>query len=153
MALMKLDEKRFPLPQISHLIANQLFKEQNYQDARYYYLNSAAFGQSNAADMLIEQHQKEGHASEIDLFITQYVLQTLSRTRVSAVSSANSTGTDKDPSTIDLPQIPTRSVEHQYAIKVFVAYVTKHPLIGSQRPSFPFPLLNFVYLLLIAIAR
>lgn len=153
MAVMKLDDKRFPLPYINHLIANQLFKEQNYQDARYYYLNSAAYGKSNAADMLIEQHQKEGHPNEIDLFITQFVLQTLGRARAATVSSANTLGTDKDPSTIDLLDIKTRSIEHGYAITVFTAYVTRHPSIGVQRPMFPFPLLNFIYLLLIAVAR
>lgn len=47
--------------------------EKNYGSARYHYLRSEDGG--GCADMLVELHLLRGYPSEIDLFLTQAVLQ------------------------------------------------------------------------------
>ena len=67
---------------VSKGVSHQLIKcqqgygvvsEHNYTQARYHYLHSED-GQGCAA-MLLEYHTIQGYASEVDLFITQAVLQ------------------------------------------------------------------------------
>lgn len=153
MELSKLDDGRFPIAQINHLIAKQLFKEENYKDSRYFFLNSAAYGKADAADLLIAQHMKEGDPSYVDIHLAHFVLQVLAQTRPTSVSASSSLNTNKDPNQVDLNQIKARSVEHDYAIKVFQAYTSKHPLLATKGQFNSYPLLNFIHLILISIAR
>lgn len=49
------------------------FPEHNYPQARYHYLHS--MDGKGCAAMLLEYHVQQGYPSEVDLFITQAVLQ------------------------------------------------------------------------------
>ncbi|KXJ14956.1 Golgi to ER traffic protein 4 homolog [Exaiptasia diaphana] len=75
------------------------------------------------AKMLIEFATTRGYPGEQDLFITQTVLQFLC-----------------------LPNATTASI-------VFFEYTNLHPDFTGKKPPFPKPLLNFVWLLLLAIQR
>ncbi|KAK3754427.1 hypothetical protein QZH41_009211, partial [Actinostola sp. cb2023] len=75
------------------------------------------------AKMLIEFTTTRGYPGEQDLFITQTVLQFLC-----------------------LPNTSTASI-------VFFKYTNLHPDLSCKQPPFPKPLLNFLWLLLMAIER
>lgn len=96
------------------------FSETNYHMARYHFIRSddmKSFG-----SMLVEVQVELGFRSEIDLFITQAVLQLLC-IRNSTVASS-----------------------------LFDSYIEDHPLL-SNGPPYKYPLLNFTWLLLLAIQR
>uniref|UniRef100_A0A0P4WP96 Golgi to ER traffic protein 4 homolog n=1 Tax=Scylla olivacea TaxID=85551 RepID=A0A0P4WP96_SCYOL len=104
-------------PRLHQLLAQTLWKEKNYGSARYHYLRSEDGG--GCADMLVELHLLRGYPSEIDLFLTQAVLQYLCLQKKVAAS------------------------------EVFETYTKTHPTITKQRgPPFILPLLNFLWLLL-----
>ncbi|XP_044758364.1 Golgi to ER traffic protein 4 homolog [Coccinella septempunctata] len=98
-------------PFLHQCIAEIYWKEKNYSQARHHYMLSND-GES-CAKMLIEYHMKYGYRRELDLFITQAVLQYL---------SLNNLGT---------------------ANEVFETYVAQHPLIKRNKIPFSEPLLNF----------
>ncbi|XP_042205789.1 Golgi to ER traffic protein 4 homolog [Homarus americanus] len=104
-------------PRLHQLLAQTLWKEKNYGSARYHYLRSEDGG--GCANMLVELHLLRGYPSEVDLFLTQAVLQYLCLQKKVAAS------------------------------EVFETYTKKHPNITKQRgPPFLLPLLNFLWLLL-----
>ncbi|XP_071521488.1 Golgi to ER traffic protein 4 homolog [Panulirus ornatus] len=104
-------------PRLHQLLAQTLWKEKNYGSARFHYLRSEDGG--GCADMLVELHLLRGYPSEVDLFLTQAVLQYLCLQKKVAAS------------------------------EVFETYTKKHPNITKQRgPPFILPLLNFLWLLL-----
>ncbi|KAK7003648.1 Golgi to ER traffic protein 4 [Biomphalaria glabrata] len=92
--------------------------ERNYPQARYHYIHST--DGVACAQMLLEFHTAHGYPSEVDMFITQAVLQYLC---LQNKATAN---------------------------ECFEQYTQKHPGI-CQRPPFSLPLLNFIWLLLIAL--
>ncbi|CAG5125253.1 unnamed protein product [Candidula unifasciata] len=92
--------------------------ERNYPQARYHYIHST--DGEGCARMLLEFHTTQGYPSEVDLFITQAVLQYLC-----------------------LQNKATASV-------CFEVYTQRHPGIDTG-PPFSLPLLNFIWLLLIAL--
>ncbi|XP_034249152.1 Golgi to ER traffic protein 4 homolog [Thrips palmi] len=62
-------------PQLHRFIAQIFWREKNYVLARYHFLHST--DGSSFAMMLVEIHTRQGYPSEVDLFITQVVLQYL----------------------------------------------------------------------------
>lgn len=105
-------------PQLHQAVANMYWRETNYHMARYHFIRSddmKSFG-----SMLVEVQVELGFRSEIDLFITQAVLQLLC-IRNSTVASS-----------------------------LFDSYIEDHPLL-SNGPPYKYPLLNFTWLLLLAI--
>lgn len=78
---------------------------------------------SGCGKMLIEFHASKGLSSEVDLFIVSTVLQYL---------------------------VLKKHVTAAWALK---AYTENHPQINSQKPPFRHPLLNFIWLLLLAIEQ
>ena len=104
--------------------------------------------------MLIELQQKQSKASESDLFIAQFVLQTLIRCKRNNIRKPESVeDATADPNSLDLIKVQPRCDEHQYAITVFLAYTAEHPQIKSTKSPFKLPMLNFIFLLLISIGR
>ena len=77
----------------------------------------------NMGSMLVEIQVELGLHSEIDLFVTQAVLQILC---IRNIGIANA---------------------------LFDNYLELHPLLTTSRPPFKFPLLNFTWMLLIALQR
>ncbi|GFO06780.1 Golgi to er traffic protein 4 homolog [Plakobranchus ocellatus] len=96
-----------------------IFKqEQNYPQARYHYIHSC--DGEGCAQLLVEFHTSHGYSSEVDMFITQAVLQYLCLQNKTTASLC------------------------------FELYTQKHPAI-DKGPPFGLPLLNFIWLLLIAL--
>lgn len=96
-----------------------MWSEGNLEQARHHFLLSkdgAACGK-----ILIQISQEKGYNNEIDLFVTQVVMQQLCL---------------KDKNT---------------AVKTFETYTKYHPKIASSEPPFFTPLLNFIFFLLKAI--
>lgn len=106
-------------PTLHSLVAESLWKEKNYAQARYHFVHSHA-GESCAL-MLVEYSSLRGFQSEVDLFITQAVLQYLC-----------------------LSNIPSATL-------AFKIYTTNHPAISPHQPPFLMPLLNFVWFLLLTV--
>jgi len=101
-----------------------LWREKNYAQARFHLIHSNS-GESCAL-MLVEYSTARGFPSEVDLFITQAVLQYLCLSNMSTATIA------------------------------FKIYTANHPAIKATpqhdpRPPFLMPLLNFVWFLLLTI--
>lgn len=142
----------FPVAQIHSLVACQLWKEDNYKDARTHFLRSAAFGGNWAAEMLISyQLKSDGSDDEIHLLLVQFLLHLLCLAKKADPPTImeNKTADRK----IDLDSIKPRSPEHKFAITTFKYYTENHPKIDSKSDSFSIPLLNFLAFLLLAIER
>ncbi|KAF4519387.1 hypothetical protein B566_EDAN008695 [Ephemera danica] len=93
--------------------------KKNYYLARFHFLHSPD-GQG-CAKMLVELHMARGFASEVDLFITQAVLQYLCLHNKTAAALALS------------------------------SYTAQHPNIKKKNPPYLLPLLNFLWFLLQAV--
>jgi len=140
----------FPVAQIHSLVARQLWKEDNYKDARTHFLHSASFGGTWAAEMLISyQLKSNGPDDEVHLLLVQFLLQLLCLTKKAEPPTIveNKTADKK----IDLSSIKPRSPEHQFAITTFIYYTENHPKIDSKSDSFSAPLLNFLAFLLLSL--
>lgn len=101
------------------LAAQIMWSEGNIDQAHNHFIFSrdgVGFGR-----MLVELSQTKGFPSEVDLFITQAVLQQLC------------------------------VKEKACAVDTFATYTKFHPKIACCEPPFPLPLLNFVYFLLKAV--
>jgi len=94
------------------------WEERNYTQARYHYLHSR--DGEGCAQMLMEFQTSHGFPSEVDMFITQAVLQYLCL---------------QNKTTANL---------------CFEIYTQKHPKIDNG-PPYRLPLLNFIWLLLVAL--
>ncbi|CAF0741946.1 unnamed protein product [Didymodactylos carnosus] len=108
-------------PEVHERFAKILWNEKNYKDSRYHFLHS--HDGIECANMLIDLHTNYGYPSEVDLFITQVVLQYLC-----------------------LKNFHT-------AYLVFVTYVERHPLIQQPPPFHLYPILNFVWFLLLCLKK
>ncbi|CAF0930129.1 unnamed protein product [Didymodactylos carnosus] len=108
-------------PELHESFAKISWNEKNYKDSRYHFLHSC--DGIECANMLIDLHTNYGYPSEVDLFITQIVLQYLC-----------------------LKNFHT-------AYLVFVTYVERHPLIQQQAPFRLYPILNFVWFLLLCLKK
>jgi golgi to ER traffic protein 4 len=113
--------------------------EKNYFLARFHFMHSP--DGRNCAKMLVELHVARGFSNEIDLFITQAVLQW-------------------DFIFLDV-EISTNDYIFRYlclqnknaAILAFTSYTANHPNIMKKNPPFLMPMLNFLWFLLQAIER
>jgi len=111
-------------PSLHSTIGECLWKEKNYAQARFHFVHSHS-GESCGL-MLVEYSTSRGFPSEVDLFITQAVLQYLC-----------------------LSNLPTATV----AFKIYTANhpgirSPSEPPVSNPRPPFLMPLLNFVWFLL-----
>lgn len=88
--------------------------------ARYHFIRSDDM--ENLGSMLVEIQVELGYKSEIDLFVTQAVLQVLCLRNLTVANA------------------------------LFQNYLIQHPLLDSS-PPFKYPLLNFTWMLLVAIQR
>lgn len=98
---------------------NFIFIENNYSQSRYHFIRS--HDGELCAHMLVEYHLNCGYPSEVDLFITQTVLQFL-------------------------------CYKNGQTAKILLKhYIDIHPSIKEAQPPFKFPLVNFIWFLLLAI--
>lgn len=147
---LKLDPRKFDLSLIHHNLAIVLFQEKNFPEARYHFLHAGPKSGAECAQMLVEYQVSSASSAEVDLFIVQFVLQVLClkdgpiRPPISQYSC----------DTLRLPADESegrRSSQEQLASLTLRFYVEKHPRIGTSMPPFKYPLINFVWLLLIAL--
>lgn len=137
-----------------NVLASKFWQKKDYTNARYHFLHCANL--ENAQDiavMLVEFQCKNAYKSEVDLFITQFVLQLLclqcpldpprlpnqNCRKQNTVASPNATVSRKTISTI-------KSI----AEKIFLSYTLRHPSLNQVDIPFPsLPLLNFTYFIII----
>ena len=143
----------FPVAQIHSLIARQLWKEDNYKDARTHFLHSASFGGTWTAEMLISyQLKSNGPDDEVHLLLVQFLLQLLCLSK--KVEPAIVTENKPKVKNVDLLAIKPRSPEHQFAITTFIYYTDHHPKIDAKTDSsYSAPLLNFLVFLLLSLEK
>lgn len=146
---LKLDPKYFDIPQIHHRFAVSLWQENNLTEARYHFLHSSPEAGSDCATLLIQYQVTQGVKSEADLFITQFILQLL---------CARSTVCEQNPPNIQKNDLKLEngtiiSLQQALANKTLQIYTANHPQIRKNCPPFIYPLVNFVWLLLLAIQR
>ncbi|XP_037074704.1 Golgi to ER traffic protein 4 homolog [Pollicipes pollicipes] len=106
-------------PDLHQAIGKVLWKEGDLAGARYHLIRSDD-GQT-CARLLVDLHTQRGAADEIDLFITQAVLQYLALKNSHAAAAC------------------------------FAGYLKWHPLVQADAPPFTLPLFNFLHYLLKAV--
>ena len=151
---MKLDSSVFDKGLIHHNLAIVLFQEKNYADARYHFLHSSSISGRECGQMLVEYQVSQASPLEVDLFITQFILQVLCVKPVDLVEGSmqslreavNSDSND----TFCLPSL-SRSQQHALAKTTLQFYVLRHPKISKECPPFGFPLLNYCWFLLMSV--
>ncbi|KAM3964436.1 Golgi to ER traffic protein 4 homolog [Aphomia sociella] len=117
-----MDSNKKGHPLLHKKIAEVYWKEKKYTAAHRHFLHSS--DGSAYASMLVELHTTKGLRSEIDLFITQAVLQFLCLRNI------------------------------QMATETFDKYTESHPSLKKDKgPPYLFPLLNFLWFLLRAIEQ
>jgi len=119
------DKRDYPSghPRLHQLLAYEFWKIKKYPESRHHFLYS--FDGRGCGQMLADFHHERGFVREIDLFIVGTVLQYLTLKK------------------------------HIAAAVALQSYAHKHPKISSSKgggnPPFKHPLMNFVWLLLLAI--
>lgn len=150
---LKLDASRFDISLIHHNFAIVLFREKNFPEARYHFLHSAPSSGSECAQMLIEYQVSSASPSEVDLFIVQFILQLLCL-KTSAIRPPVREHTCDIlclPAVTSSEQHDQRSPQETLATVTLRFYAEKHPRISCSSPPFKYPLINFIWLLLIAL--
>ena len=147
---LKLDASRFDISLIHHNFAIVLFREKNFPESRYHFLHSASSSGAECAQMLIEYQVSSASPSEVDLFIVQFILQLLCL-KTTAIRPPVS------EHTCDILRLPAsgeheqRSPQETLATVTLRFYAEKHPRISCTSPPFKYPLINFAWLLLVAL--
>lgn len=148
---LKLDPNHFDVPQIHHRFAVTLWQEGNFSDSRYHFLHSSPQAGSDCATLLIQYQISKGLNSEADLFIVQFILQLLCARTACRDQPSNFSLTQKND--LKLDNVAILSLQQALANNTLQIYTANHPKIRKDCPPFMFPLLNFVWLLLLAIQR
>lgn len=161
---LKLDSRIIDIPEIHRQFALILLKEKHYAEARYHFIHSASSMSHGpppgpeAGLLLIEYHLSQGWKNEVDLFITQFVLQLLaikpvkiSNPSVLVKSSPNQPDCKclSDLSLTLDANLPLRSAQHSLAVITLKTYTSKHLSIKKEEPPFQFPLINFIWFLVL----
>lgn len=161
---LKLDSRLFDIPEIHRQFGLVLLKEKYYTEARYHFIHSASSLShgpppgTEAATLLIQYHVTSGLKNEVDLFVTQFILQLLaikpaliSSPSVSGTPVSNSPGvkTLNDLSLALDESLPLRSAQHSLAVITLKTYTSQHPSIRKNQPPFEFPLINFIWFLVL----
>jgi len=151
-AALKLETSVFDISLIHNQFALILWKEKNYPESRYHFLRSPATSGDECARMLIEYQVSCGSNTETDLFIAQFILQLLClRTSFRMTSESIQNNNSDVEKLLSLDNVQVQSLQHAYASKALQSFTTRHPRIRQNRPPYAQPLLNFLWLLLIAI--
>lgn len=146
---LKLDANYFDIPQIHYRFAVALWQENNLIEARYHFLHSSPEAGSDCATLLIQYQVTRGVESEADLFITQFILQLLCAH--TPVHQEVPPGIQKND--LKLENGTIISLQQALANQTLQIYTANHPQIRKTCPPFIYPLVNFVWLLLLAIQR
>jgi golgi to ER traffic protein 4 len=126
-------------------VGKQLWCEQRYSAARPHLLcsnNGQIIGY-----FLVEVHQQYGYSSEVDLFITQAVLQCLCMQKFAVATLAFCTYTRRHPHLLSDHIKSTIGISNAQEGQ---SQLVRHPL---GPPFEAFPLLNFIWFLMLAIKK
>lgn len=146
---LKLEPNHFDIPQIHYHLAVVLWQEKNFAEARYHFLHSSPEAGRDCATLLIEYQISRGSTSEVDVFISQFILQLLcARTALRGQKSLPQVDPRND---LKLDNVTIVSTQQALANETLQSYTANHPQIRKPCPPFMYPLVNFVWLLLLAI--
>ena len=161
---LKLDASRFDVSHVHRNFAIILFREKNFPEARYHFLHSDPCAGEECADLLVQYQISSNSPLEVDLFVTQFILQLLClRTCKIRPPDENydifnglslpdeNSDAGEEAGDADAAHATGRSVPACLAMITLRFYVQKHPQINVSKPPFKHPLLNFIWLLLCAL--
>lgn len=136
---------------LHEVLATQFWQTKDLASSRYHYLHCASLlNAKDVADLLVSYQTASANSSEVDLFITQFILQFLclqspidppnqKKTTPSAPSSRLSVNYCKR----------SRSEIKLIAEKIFSTYTLQHPCLSQVCVPFSsLPLLNFTYFII-----
>lgn len=129
------------------VLAIKFWEHKEVVSSRYHYLHCASIDNAQEiARLLVEYQSGSASKSEIDLFITQFILQFLclqSPLDSPKLSNQKSVTATTPQAAINRK---TRSVIKSIAEKIFRSYTLKHPLLSQVcLPFSSLPLLNFTH--------
>lgn len=140
---------------LHNVIATKYWQLKQYVNARYHFLHCANTDNAlDVAHLLIEFHLQGGLKSEVDLFITQFILQFLCLqspldppiTEQSRPCSHQHNSSN--PSNITVSR-KSRSTIKLIAERIFSEYALKHPSLGKiEIPFNSLPLLNLTHFII-----
>lgn len=136
---------------LHEVLASKFWQNNDVISSRYHYLHCASLENAQEIARLLVEYQSTGASySEIDLFITQFILQFLClQCPLDAPKLPNQKST-ATPSQTAIGR-KTRNVIKSIAEKIFTSYTLKHPVLSPLLGCIPFsslPLLNFTYFII-----
>lgn len=136
---------------LHNILANKFWQHKDFVNGRYHYLRCASLENAeNIAQLLIEYQTLSATKSEIDLFITQFILQLLCLQSPLDPPTKQSNEKQKPDTNIGNKVIrKTRKTIKIITEKIFMFYTLNHPLLNqSCIPYSNYPLLNFTYFII-----
>lgn len=134
------------------ILAKNFWQNKNLPNSRYNYLHCANLENArDIAQLLVEYHLESANKDEIDLFLTQFILQFLCLQKISDQQpSAGSSNQQKSvSSTLTCANPKTRSSIKNIAEKIFTSYLLEHPQLSQESvPYTSLPLLNFTHFII-----
>lgn len=149
-----LDHKLLNTCLLHQVMAQKFWAHKDFVNCRYHYLHCASI--ENAPDIakfLVQYHTSSASISELDLFITQFILQFLClQTPLDPPKNPNnqrnnnSAAINQSHSSINRK---TRNAIKRIVEIIFSSYTLKHPLLADvSAPFSSSPLLNFTHFII-----
>jgi hypothetical protein len=140
---------------LHEVLANRFYQVKDYANARYHFLHSACKGKE-VIHLLVDFQQERGTRSEVDLFITQFVLQFLClQNPIDSPVVSTASGQSRHQRNNVAPPNLTVSRKSLRVIKqtvsdIFVGYTSHNSHLDPSNNTRPYklPLLNFISLLI-----
>lgn len=140
---------------LHNALANVFWDSKEYAGARYHFLHCANLENAqNVAALLVEYQSKNAPKTEVDLFITQFILQFLCLQcpldPPGPVGLGNNDNLKPSTQTVNTPVIKKlRSTIKSIASQILTSYALKHPDLGQvDIPFSSLPLLNFTHFII-----
>ena len=140
---------------LHEVLAHRFYQVKDYANARYHFLYSSCANKYKVCTLLVKFHAEQGAKSEVDLFITQFILQYLCLQQPTD-SPVPSTGSDQSGHQRSGSAPPSTQIVSRKSLDEIVTVVryilleyngqSEHPKIWITRP-YELPLLNFTYIL------
>lgn len=148
-ALRILNTKTLNTDLLQNSLAIELYMNNDFQNSKYLYLHCASKENTNqVADLLVSYHRQCNVSVEVDLFVTQFILQFLCLQN--PIDTPNPYNSRKKQTTNSSSVIPkTRSDIKCIADRILRLYAQRHPLLVEiSWPYKSYPLLNFTHFII-----
>lgn len=128
---------------LHNVIAADYWQRKDFVNSRYHFLHCAnEYNAHDVANLLVEYQTSSANQSEVDLFVTQFVLQYLCLQDPIDNPDRNRPWNSRRK---DVSHPRTRQTIKKIADDIFTAYTAKHPSLLLPKGPFPtYPLLNFM---------